>query len=504
VLKLTGDSDSDGLADEVETNTGIYVDETDTGTDPNDPDTDNDQMPDGWEVYNGLDPTDATGDNGADGDPDGDGYTNLEEYSGGSDPQDENSWPPTAAFSASATSGNRPLAVDFTDESTDSITSWEWDFGDGYDSTEQNPSHTYYFPGDYTASLTVTGASGYDSASTVIHVDQALPAEGLTYKAVIDDVKVKYTKPTCFACYNELSDTLLVAVWGDEPGALTVKAGEEASTYWGAACDVYIDAPDAYLKKINLKGSEEMDLYVCGQVDYVKNFKLKYGFVGNTGDHREAFGLGSAADDPPKNVLIQWGATTAPVLGVSYPDAPFDLTPELKSETLGALSDEDESDDEDVKLAERDFAEVEALLEAKAAYTFEYGDVKVRYSLAGCEAYYNDTDDTLTIQISDSDGDLLVKCGDEAYLDWGDRCDIYIGAPDASINTMNLKGRLETQLHVCGDVSYVKNFKLKYGCVGDTESYGPGFGLYNTSLTLPNKILIKWGWTTAPLLGVSY
>jgi len=98
---------------------------------------------------------------------------------------------------------------------------------------------------------------------------------------------------------------------------------------------------------------------------------------------------------------------------------------------------------------------------------------------------------------------LTVKCGEEAYASWGDFCDIYIDAPDASIKTMILKGTPETQLHVCGQVGHVENFKLKYGCVGDTEHYGEDFGLYNTWLGLPNKILILWGWATAPVLGVS-
>ena len=46
------------------------------GADPLDADTDDDGLPDGWEVLNDLDPTDADGDNGPDGDPDGDGFDN--------------------------------------------------------------------------------------------------------------------------------------------------------------------------------------------------------------------------------------------------------------------------------------------------------------------------------------------------------------------------------------------------------------------------------------------
>jgi hypothetical protein len=470
-------------------------------------DTDGDGLPDDWEMDNDLDPNDDTGDNGADGDPDGDGYDNLEEYDGGSDPLDEDSVPLAAAFSASATSGNRPLAVGFTDESTGTVTSWEWDFGDGYTSTAQNPSHTYYFMGDFTVTLTVTSPGSVDSTTAVIHVDEALPAEGLTYRAFIDGIKVVYSQPTCSAAYNDLQDNLLIAVWGDEPGVLKVIAQEDAPLYWDDRCDVVIDAPDTYIKKVIARGIPDLlDLYVCGQVGYVKNFILKDGYVGDTLHYGEELGLGSDAMDPVKKVLIKRGAATAPVLGVSYPNTSFNparLQHALTSVQLPVDYEDDDVDDEDVKLAELAFAEVEARVETKAAYVADRDGIKVSYTEPGCMAYYNGDDGTLTIQITESGGDLLVKCGDEAYLVWGDYCDVYIDAPDASVNAMILKGNLETQLHVAGSVDYVDYFKLKYGSVGDTEFYGPGIGLYTTSLTPPNKILIKWGWATAPLLGTS-
>ena len=43
-------------------------------------DTDGDGLPDWWEIQTGLDPTSASGVNGAGGDPDGDGLPNLQEY----------------------------------------------------------------------------------------------------------------------------------------------------------------------------------------------------------------------------------------------------------------------------------------------------------------------------------------------------------------------------------------------------------------------------------------
>lgn len=50
-------------------------------------DWDGDGLPNDWEAAHQLDPHDATGDNGAAGDPDQDGLTNLEEYLAGTDPQ---------------------------------------------------------------------------------------------------------------------------------------------------------------------------------------------------------------------------------------------------------------------------------------------------------------------------------------------------------------------------------------------------------------------------------
>ena len=52
------DTDGDSLLDGVETNTGTFVDATDTGTDPNNVDTDGDGFKDGTEIARGTDPTD--------------------------------------------------------------------------------------------------------------------------------------------------------------------------------------------------------------------------------------------------------------------------------------------------------------------------------------------------------------------------------------------------------------------------------------------------------------
>lgn len=69
--------------------------------------------------------------------------------------------PPVADFIASPTvscSGD----IQFSDQSTNSPTSWLWNFGDGNTSTAQNPTHTYASSGSYNVTLTATNAFGSD------------------------------------------------------------------------------------------------------------------------------------------------------------------------------------------------------------------------------------------------------------------------------------------------------------------------------------------------------
>lgn len=80
-----------------------------------------------------------------------------------------------ANFTANVTSGTAPLAVNFTDLSTGSPTAWSWDFGDGGNSTEQNPTHTYTAAGNYTVTLTAskTGSSDTETKTDYITVNES-------------------------------------------------------------------------------------------------------------------------------------------------------------------------------------------------------------------------------------------------------------------------------------------------------------------------------------------
>jgi PKD repeat protein len=101
---------------------------------------------------------------------------------------------PIAAFSASPTSGNAPLKVQFTDKSTGTPTSWKWGFGDGKYSTSKNPAHTYNKAGTYTVSLTVKNVKGTDNItkSSYITVGSSTVVD-VVCKMKIDKTTAEFT-----------------------------------------------------------------------------------------------------------------------------------------------------------------------------------------------------------------------------------------------------------------------------------------------------------------------
>ncbi len=145
------DSDGDGLADGVESATGIFVGADDTGTEPLDDDSDGDGLPDGEEVSAdpfatnpneadtdgdqlgdslelelGTDPLDQA--SGPDGDADSDGSSNLDEVLTGTNPNNEDTdgdglvdgvETNTGVFISESDTGSNPLN---TDSDSDGLT----------------------------------------------------------------------------------------------------------------------------------------------------------------------------------------------------------------------------------------------------------------------------------------------------------------------------------------------------------------------------------------------
>ncbi len=75
-----------------------------------------------------------------------------------------------AHFRINQTEGSVPLDVQFTDRTTGGPTSWYWDFGDGTNSTQQNPEHIYNTAGIYTPILTASNALGTSTKISTVTI----------------------------------------------------------------------------------------------------------------------------------------------------------------------------------------------------------------------------------------------------------------------------------------------------------------------------------------------
>jgi PKD repeat protein len=84
--------------------------------------------------------------------------------------------PPVANFTGTPRTGAIPLAVTFTDISTNNPTSWLWNFGDGNTSTAQNPTNTYVAAGNYSVQLTATNAGGSNTSLQNGYIFAYIPA----------------------------------------------------------------------------------------------------------------------------------------------------------------------------------------------------------------------------------------------------------------------------------------------------------------------------------------
>nr|BAL52673.1 PKD domain protein [uncultured Acetothermia bacterium]BAL59272.1 hypothetical protein HGMM_OP3C427 [Candidatus Acetothermum autotrophicum] len=88
--------------------------------------------------------------------------------------------PPVADFEFAPAQPSAGQTVKFTDKSKDpdgQIKSWEWDFGDGTTSTEQNPSHVYRTAGTFTVKLVVTDDKGAKSQPAEKKITIGPPAQ---------------------------------------------------------------------------------------------------------------------------------------------------------------------------------------------------------------------------------------------------------------------------------------------------------------------------------------
>lgn len=97
---------------------------------------------------------------------------------------------PTITVIAGFTFVAEELLVNFSSTST-GATSYDWDFGDGNTSQEENPSHTYASPGTYSVSLKATSGSVSDTEVQELTVSSTVGTAG----TFLDELQI-YPNPT--------------------------------------------------------------------------------------------------------------------------------------------------------------------------------------------------------------------------------------------------------------------------------------------------------------------
>jgi hypothetical protein len=143
-LKITGALAAVSSGDVIEVASGFYQEATwDVGqaavtllpqrtvtiyaSDPWTTDSDGDGLPDAWEVKYQLDPFSTNGVDGATGDPDNDGLTNLQEFENGSNPYNADNEPPIITFAPQPNnSGWYSNDVTITFNASDDHTNFVW------------------------------------------------------------------------------------------------------------------------------------------------------------------------------------------------------------------------------------------------------------------------------------------------------------------------------------------------------------------------------------------
>jgi PKD repeat protein len=114
---------------------------------------------------------------------------------------------PQLNFSAPITMGCYPLSVAFTDLTTnnlDTSSQWQWDFGDGTISTQQNPVHTYTTQGNFDVTLKVTNSKGCFS---VVNKPAFIKVEGGVHTNFTFNMPTSCAPPTPISFTNSSTGT---------------------------------------------------------------------------------------------------------------------------------------------------------------------------------------------------------------------------------------------------------------------------------------------------------
>ncbi|WP_321423213.1 FN3 associated domain-containing protein [uncultured Methanobacterium sp.] len=138
-----------------------------------------------------------------------------------------------AGVTTNVTLGWAPLNVQFNGTSmlNGSVT-YNWDFGDGTSSTEQNPTHTFLKSGIYTVKLTVTSKNINDTTSTIITVPVETPLSA-SYNTGNDTTQLNITLNGADEYYFTLNGTTPTRQSTKYTGPIILDAGLNTLKYLG-------------------------------------------------------------------------------------------------------------------------------------------------------------------------------------------------------------------------------------------------------------------------------
>ncbi|MFA5414208.1 MAG: PKD domain-containing protein [Methanoregula sp.] len=177
---------------------------------------------------------------------------------------------PVAGFTGIPTTGTVPLIVRFTDSSTNTPTSWNWNFGDGstINTTVQNPVHTYAAAGIYTVSLNVTNAAGSNMTTRTGYITVTPPTPplwnmSLTYGWNL--VSIPFTNAQYVVPANAIDTIYSYNVTTMRYNQVPLSSLEPGKAYWVASTRDCI---------VNVTGQPEQPL--------VKDLKTGWNLIGST------------------------------------------------------------------------------------------------------------------------------------------------------------------------------------------------------------------------------
>ncbi|MBI1287138.1 MAG: PKD domain-containing protein [Flavobacteriales bacterium] len=179
---------------------------------------------------------------------------------------------PTPTFTAAGVSTNNTNAnsvclgetFQFSDNSVSNdgtIVSWDWDFGDGTTSTDQNPTHDYTAAGTYDVKLVVVSDHGCaDSTQFQVNVDP-LPAADFTATDVC------LGTPTAFTDASTISAGT-IAAWGWDFGDGNTSTQQNPSNTYATAGTYTVGLAAVSANGCASAVQHDVDVYVLPQADF--------------------------------------------------------------------------------------------------------------------------------------------------------------------------------------------------------------------------------------------